>query len=361
MDYFWISLNVIILIITGITTSFTDIKKGKIMNKHIISVILFVFTANIIYFRDISRVIPIIFNMSFSLFMGFMIWLGNLWTAGDAKLFVAYSSLLSGLLMSSSFFTIPVLIMINTVTPIFFFYLFLIMKKTTRNEKIEVLMDVFKPKNVITISLFIFSFTWIVKLLSSYASFISNYFVTITLLFLILYLITNVLKTDILKVSLAIGISRIFLDFSNIFTISFAKDFIFILLGFLLLRFFVLKLGAKVFSSEVKVDELEKGMLILDRIRKEGEKYVKESAVDLSLVGMLRKKQKKYLIENSPVGLNKKEIEYIRRLKMEGKLDFDSLSVHQTLPFAPLLFLGVFITAVIRENIFIYLFNLIFT
>lgn len=361
MDYFWLSLNAVVLVITGFATSLTDIKKGKIMNKHVALVIFSVFAANIIYFQDFSRVASVLLSTSFSLFIGFMIWMGNLWTAGDAKLFVAYSSLLSGFLVPGSFFEIPVLILINTVTPVFFFYLFLIMKRTTRKEKIEVFLDAFSPKNIATISLFIFSFTWIVKLLSAHASFVSNYFVTITLLFLILYFITNFMKTDILKVSLAIGILRLILDFSNIFTLFFAKDFLFILMGFLILRFFILKLGAKVFSSEIKVDELEEGMLILDRIREEGQKYFKESAVDFSLVGMLRKKQKKYLIENSPTGLSRKEVEEIKRLKKEGKLNFDSLSVHQTLPFAPLLFLGVFITFAVRENIFIYLFNLIFT
>ena len=100
-------------------------------------------------------------------------------------------------------------------------------------------------------------------------------------------------------------------------------------------------------------------MIFLDRIKKKNEKYLKESGVEISLLNLLRKKTEKYFIENRPEGITEEEINKLKKLKKEGKLEFDDISVNQTLPFAPILFLGTVITLLAGDNIFIYIFKLL--
>lgn len=349
-------MNIIFIIFFGLMTSFIDIKKGKIKNNQIFSALLFILIFNFIFFHSVKILINTILTMLSALFIGVILWMGNLWSPGDAKLFVAYTGLISNILTSKNILTLPFLILLNTATPFFFFYSFLIFKKTTKRDKKRVLKNMLNLKLIFQISLFIFSFSWIINLLFQFLHLPNNYFITIITLFIILEFIKKT-KLNFQKILVLLSIIRIIFDFSKIFSISFFVNFIFIVFIFMFLRFFILNLGAVALSNSVKIDDLKPGMILLDRIKKKDDKYLKESGVEISLLNLLIKKTEKYFIENRPEGLSEEEVNTLKKLKKEGKLNFEYLLVHQTLPFAPLLFLGTLLTLISGDNIFLYIFK----
>ncbi|MCK9573111.1 MAG: hypothetical protein M0R20_01740 [Candidatus Omnitrophica bacterium] len=81
---------------TGIITTYTDIKNGKIKNTHLIAILSI---AIVIYGASITMGIfklslAIAVNLAVGLLLGFILYVLGTWKAGDAKLFFLYSFLL---------------------------------------------------------------------------------------------------------------------------------------------------------------------------------------------------------------------------------------------------------------------------
>ncbi len=359
MDFWWFFINIIFLIFFGLITSLTDKKEGKIKNKHIVMAIAFGFLANAIYYNG-SFLFQAIIRTSFALFIGLVIWATNLWSAGDAKLFTAYNCILSNILFNQNVLSVPLLVLINTVTPVFFFFMVLILRKTGKKEKIALLKKTASLKNIFMISVFVFSFTWLTEIIFGFFNFTPDYFITIIFLFLLLQAIKKAFK-DVIKLCSVIGVLRVIFDFSKVASLPFLTNFILIVAGFIFLRFFILNLGVKVLTTPVKIKDLKPGMIPFDKIRKKDKKYVKITAAEVSLVNLLEKKVEKGFIEFGKNGLSEEDIKKLGKMKKEGKLEFESINIHQVLPFAPLLFLGVLLTVLARGNIILYIYKLLFT
>ncbi len=108
------SLFLIPLILIGITTSYTDIKYGKIKNIHILLgflyvLLLYLFLAFYSYFViyqpiNLKYLAELVVNGLIALVIGYLLWYFNFWAAGDAKLFSIYSLLIPLEYFSKNYF-----------------------------------------------------------------------------------------------------------------------------------------------------------------------------------------------------------------------------------------------------------------
>jgi hypothetical protein len=250
-------------------------------------------------------------------------------------------------------------LLLNTVAPAFFVLVPYLLIKTTSSQKKEVFKRMLEPRLVASIAAFIFSFSWLVGIFFSYFGLPQNYFLTIIFLFILLEVLERILPFGTLRLSLTVGILRLFFEFKEIFAVPFLANFLLMLAGFLVLRFFVLYLGIYVFSTPVEIPNLKAGMIPLEGIRKEKGRYEKINLVDISLFNLLRQKKIKFLFDNRPTGLTKEDVELLNEMYRKGELKFSQLLIQQTIPFAPLLFLGALLTLLFKGNLFIYLQSLI--
>ena len=150
------------IILIGLFTSYEDIKEGKIRNKYIIlaliyTLLAYVFIITIYYFGGVpiraEYFIEFIINGVIALLVGFLLWYSRVWTAGDGKLFFAYSLLVP--LSAYSFGYIKyfpsLVILINTFLPIFIFLFVGLLLKTTRQQKVDSAKKILSLNNIISL------------------------------------------------------------------------------------------------------------------------------------------------------------------------------------------------------------------
>lgn len=353
------------ILFLGIVTSYQDIKIGKIRNKWILWAVYYSVLVNIIitifYFLNGTEIrsayfIELGLTVLLSLTMGVIIWLAGLWTAGDAKLFFAFSILLP--LEIYKYGHIPFLssanILINTFTPIFIFLAFSLLFKTSLKQKIFHLKKSFEPKQIFQLFVFLFAFFWVIELVGKIFNLSLNYFSSIIFLLLLIILLERALKSKLFSVVLIIAISRIFFDASS-YTPEHLKFLFFIWMSFILLRFFFLYLGFNFLTKQVDINLLKSEMVPAERIYVENKNYKKESIMHFGFFSHTPEKTKKknYLFDVTAKGLTKMDVQKLK--KLEKKLGFEHLRIHQTLSFAPFMFAGVLLTILFQGNLFIYL------
>jgi len=137
----------------------------------------------------------------------------------------------------------------------------------------------------------------------------------------------------------------------NIYIIDFFKYFLILFIFWILVKGFILDLSKKLFFKKVKITELEKGMIPIEAIIKKEKKYKKEKHNLL----LFLKNENDYLFDIMPEGLTKDDIIKIKRLLKNGKLKFRNMKIHQTIPFAPFIFLGTIITMLVQGNLLVFL------
>lgn len=346
------------IILLGIITTYTDFKEGKIKNKHIVMALAYSFIVYIILiFLNISTIrigyfIELLIMWALTLVTGFIIWHVGLWTAGDAKLFFAFTTLIPLSVFKHGH--IPYFdstnILVNTFVPAFFFLFFLLMFKTNLKQKIFFLKKSLQPKEIFGLTIFLFAFTWIIKIMFKTANLPMNYFITIFLLFLIMVLLEKVIFISLFKIVIVISIFRMIFDYS-IYSLDFIKGFVLILALFIFLRFFIIRMSFYSLTKEIDIGLLKKGMVPAESVYIEKGKYKKQDLMFFSLCTFLQEKVKKKNYLFSPTDpLSEKNVKKLK--KLEKKLGFEHLRIQQTVPFAPFLFFGVLLTLLAQGNIF---------
>jgi len=348
------------ILIFGFITSYTDLKEGKIKNKYIIMALAYSFIIYLILIilnRSTVRAgyfIELLIMCMLSLVLGFIIWYAGLWTAGDAKLFLAYSSLvpLSVYKYGHIQYFDSTNILINTFIPVFLFLFATLLFKTNLEQKIFFLKKACNPKRILELAVFLFAFSWLIKILFQFVKIPLNYFLIVFILFLIMVFLEKLTSLSPLKLTIVIGFLRLLTD-SSIFSLTFLTEFLFLLITFILLRFFILNMGFYMFTKEMDVKLLEPGMVPAEALYEEDGEYKKEKLIFYSLFSYLegQTKKKKYLIEPTSEGLTEENVMKLKRL--EKKLGFEHIKIQQTTPFAPYMFFGTLLTIALKGNAFI--------
>jgi hypothetical protein len=328
--------------VLGILTSYEDIRFGKIRNIYTFGFFISAILANIFLFAlgiaSSQYFISTMINTIIALAVSFCLWWTRVWSAGDAKLFTAYSALVPLVYYSNndvSYFP-SMIVLINTFVPVFLVNL-VTMIGALREIKIS-------AKEIGAMVLAVFGLSWLSRIIVTIFGLSANYVSIIVLTYLLFWLIKKIrlTKSNNLIFMVSLCLLRIIVD-RTIFSLDFLKMFIIITVGFGIITLVMRKTFDALYVKQIKSGSLKQGMVIEKGIIKNKTKFSIENGAE---------KQKDYLVESTPEGLTKADIDLIK--KNLKKLEFKTIPVLKTIPFAPLLFFGVIIT-IIAKGVFVSL------
>jgi len=351
------------ILFLGIVTSYEDLRYGKIKNKWIMLALIYSIIINAVLlslnYYDSRYLIRFLINGLLSLIIGFIIWYSNLWTAGDAKLFFAYSLLVPSTIFTKGnfqYFTFMD-ILINAFVPISFFYFISAIFKTSINTKIQHLKAAINPKIVSIVLLYAFGFSWALRMLFDFLKLETNNFL-ISIILIILYMtLSRLAEAKAAYIFLLTSILRLFLDSSAI-SYGSIKFLFLISISIVLFRYFVMNLGDEEFTKSVPIKSLKRGMLPAEIIFWHKKKFIKRKLIRQTFFSKYNRKIKgKSIFNVKPEGLTSREVKFIKNIKMP----FKRLRVYQTSGFAIYLFMGVLITIILNGNILTFVANEIFS
>lgn len=338
--FFWFG-NLFLICLLGFGTSYTDLKKGIIPNKFVFPAIAGAFILNFLNGFDF---LPFLLNGFLAFLLGFFLWLASLWSAGDAKLFLAFA-----LLVPFSFYNQALLfpafsILINSFVPMFILLLALVVARTGTKQKLAALKQALEPKLVASAAIYLFSFYWLLEITLPFLPLQLDFFTMSLALFILVSAVEFLFpKKSIYAFALLCPI-LFFLRLEKILTAEFALFFISFMIAILLLLFFVLKLGFSCFGKQVKVSDLKEGTALLEIPVMRNGKVQKKSPMLPSFVNIFSEAKEKPFVEARPKGLTKEDLSKLKKAMAEGKLSFKSILVQETLPFAPLIFIGTILS-----------------
>jgi peptidase A24-like protein len=345
-------------------TSFEDIKYGIIKNKYIIFALIYSFIVNLILhfyvyikqgFINYNYTIQLISNIIFVLIFGGILWYNKFWTAADTKLYVAYTALVPLSIYNFGYIKhIPsITILVNTFLPLSIIYSINVLIKTNMSIKWEILKKVLEPKNFIVSFLFIFSISWIPRLLIDYFNIKISFINTIILILIFSTFIRNTLKEKTTHILVIICIFRLIFD-KHVYSLEFFKRFVLLVFIVLVFRSFFLKLGKMVYTKKIKVKDIKKGMILEDTIYKTGKKYKIDSEENIIKKEIEEKKSfngKIVYFKHTGDGLDDFDIKKIKKLNEQNKLNFKFVNINKITPFAQYMFFGVLFTLFFKGNI----------
>ena len=350
---------ILVIVILGIITSYQDIKIGKIKNKWTFSAIIIGLILNTIILSYSSSTMLFRYYLNLIISIGFsvLLWINYFWSAGDVKLFVAYVALLPIAFTNSKYPSF--ILFINTIVPYFFYLLLKSLVFTKLKDKKYVLIDAIKQLPIKFIIFFVIS--WAIRSLSNYLGNESR--VVYYIMLMVGYMIINLLVAqifDLVKINkkyififyLFVGIIRISFNYEIITDISYIKSVFYVTLLFIFIKNIAYGLGMKSFIKEVKIIKLKPGMLLVENILKNKGKYEKRKVVATDLFSSKA-------LNYKPEGIENKEIQKLKQLYKNKKLDFNTIKVQESVAFAPIMFLGVIITILINTSIITYIMGVV--
>ena len=357
MEMLWFFLPAIIIL--GVMTSYTDIKFGKIKNKHIILLLLYIliayitlifvgflvgFTMRATYLFDLG------INMLIALIFGFVAWHFRIWSAADAKLFFAYSGLVPLTAYSNTYFAYfpSFVILVNIFFPVFIYYVIKSIFFTSSREKISFIKKI-KAGQIPSTVFGVFSSIWISRFLTIFIKIDIGLLGNILIMVSLFYLIRRIMvKMGMWRFAILLFLFGIILDYSYLFTLQFFWRFISFSI-ILIPMFFILMFSRILMIRFVEIKDLKTGTVLYDYIYYEKGKYKRMEEQEVTGSKII-KKESLLKMGDRAEGLTDEEVKKIKDLRKRGKLDFSSITVLQTLPFSPFLFLGVILTIIAGGN-----------
>jgi Archaeal Peptidase A24 C-terminal Domain len=324
------------ILVFGIWTSYTDIKKGVIKNYSILLLVLAAIILNIFFTKTfITNPVSSAVNIILAVVGGILLWLAGMWSAADAKLYIAFS------------FLLPIMffpILVNSFVPLFIFFFFYVIAKTSIKEKREIAVELAKPKPVLSILIAVLALMSVSYIISHEFNISLNYFLTVIIFFAIFWLVEQKFKLKLNYFFLALIILSVLFFHNLILTTRFLLNWIISSLMILLVVFLVY-LGKFVYTYPVKLTKLKEGMIPAEMILKKDGKYFKKPVAFLTVLTMLRERTAaKPVFGYNPDGIKDGDIKNIIKLYKGKKLNFDEIKICKTMHFAPFIFLGILIT-----------------
>ncbi|MBN2067359.1 MAG: hypothetical protein JW744_02735 [Candidatus Diapherotrites archaeon] len=346
-------LNIAAITLLGISSAYTDLHSGKIPNRAVFPAI---FVAIALNFLNSGSWNTFIVNGALAFLFGFVLFLGRLWSAADSKLFLAFALLFPISLYGPDFMFFPSFaIILNAFIPAFFGLFIFALIRTSREQKLAALKSTFHPKTVAGLAIVLFAFYWLLFLFFSALRVPLDFFIIVLLLFFFVAAVELVFPEKFVFVCAAISAFFLWFCFAEASQPGFAANFFIILAVMLVLRFFVLHLGFFSFGVRKELRELKPGMVVLEGVYEKNGLLEKKKLFFPSLVNVMQDIQTNYVIDLSVTGLREQDIEMLKQAKKDQRLMFHSLLVQETLPFAPILFLGVLISLACPAHVLCFL------
>jgi len=352
------------VILLGIITSYEDIQYGKVRNKLLLvflvfNLVLLVLTMSgsgtadfLVYLRDVFV------NTICALIAGYVLWKGNIWPPGDAKLFATFAFILPLSYYSGNYLPVfpsfALLINIFSVALVFVIvHIFAMLVSTSTYKAPDLKLQIAEKLQILREK-------WLEYL---------NYTLGMVSLFLFVNLVSRplqqVLQPYIPGFSLLLFI-MVFMFFHKLMAFIKGKNFIAVFFVVTLLFFAMLVFWEKVSLVHALViikDSIQKGLMIfilMSAINSLFISYLKISEEKKVRVGELSRKnvltQDSYKeirqkIEDfghiQPQGLASEQIEKIKK-KFPAEKEFTE---YRTMGFAPTIFLGVLVTMYLKQSV----------
>ena len=282
------------LLIFGGWISYWDIKKGEIKNYSILLLILVAILINIFFTKAfVNFPLASFLNIFLGIAAGVIIWIAGVWSAADAKLFIAIIFLFPVTFYSYQAGYFPgFAILTNSAIPLFLFLLFQSLTKTSLKEKREALVSHLKTSFILRLLLISSAIYCLTFLVSQFLKIRIEYLIWLILLFLIFWFVEQKLKISltyffILIIVLAVPLALIFnLPLFTLFSLTLVL-FFFSLIFFL---FFILTLSVSLFTDSVKIANVKEGMIPAEMIVEEEGKMVKKPITFLTFLVLLRER-----------------------------------------------------------------------
>ena len=356
-------------LLLGIITSYTDVKYGKIRNKHLLYFMLFgiiIYSAFFLYnfindqsltfILDVggeeisySFLVQTITNFIAAVVIGVGIWIFNIWNAADAKLFITFALLIPATAYTNEYIRYfpSFVIIINALIIIMIFLLIQIIRKDRSLFKKSLFNLIKKPKEIYYNIQMVFIIEWAIAFLFTVFNIQQmTIFFIVGALFILLTLakhLRKIVEKFNYIVILAI-IFRFFIDFDYLFSVSFLIRFSIIVALFVFLRMLLEDVSEKAFSKKIHVKNLEPGMTTSQFLVDNGKKIILKKNDGKSIKG-------KNFIVPSIEGFTKEEIEKIQKAHKKGKLGFQYVEISTKTFFAPFLFSSVILTLLIGGSL----------
>lgn len=238
------------IILIGLFTSYQDIKTNKIKNILIVySIITSIILNTTIFIKDFNTQYnnqyysQFLINLIITVIICIVLWLFKFWPAGDAKLIIAYTSLIPITIYSlDNIKYLPSFsLFVNIFVPYTLFFVFysFFFKKTNH---IFILKSLNYKQLLITI-FSIFVIMWPIDYLSYQIPFL-NSFVTKIILIISLFSLLNLVSTKLFKDSIIpyflLALLRLIIQFNKISNFNFIKIFMIYCILFLFLKYFIM-------------------------------------------------------------------------------------------------------------------------
>lgn len=327
--------------ILGALLSLRDLKESKIRNIDVLAVFLAGVGLSLLEIDTISLK-DFAFTLFLSMLVGFSFWKMGVWSAGDGKLFAAYSAFLPAQAYASLF---PSQFLLYNVFLIsFFIWLPSVFIKTTLAQKKGAFEIAFGKNSVLNLVLMLFGVFWA---LGKSFQFLGVDVLVFYLLaaFLLLYLIRIVFPAKLTLVLLVVAIARTFFD-ASVFSFDFAANFVLLVFG-ILLAYWIGLLSHYVSFDPRMLRDLRSGDVPFGIVRKKGSK--KDFDFDLFMRRHFGMRANSILAS----GFEKADVSKARRLKaLVG-----GFVVKKRIAFVPLLSVALVVTILIGQDIFLYVFS----
>lgn len=344
------------LIVLGIWISYYDIKKGKIKNYSLLILVLVAIFINVFFTRAfIELPLASFLNVLFGVFLAVMIWIAGLWSAADAKLFIAINFLFPVTFYKYHPGYFPgIALLVNLALPLFLFLFLQIMAKTNLKEKKKALLSHLKLSFILRLLLMISAIYCITSFVSSFFKFRIEYLIWLVSIFSLFWFVEQKLKIKLTYFFVSIILFTVLLSFVFDLPLFIFSSLPFILFFFFLIFFLfvIITLGIPLFTRSVEIDKIKEGMIPAEMIVEENGNFAKRPITFFTFLALLRQRTKfKPIIGFNPDGLGKEEIQELRSLYTKGLLKFKELKISITVPFAPILFFGALLTYFLKSPI----------
>jgi len=342
----------------GIITSYTDIKEGKIRNKHLLTAFIFSIILYLSLFLlqkiNLDIILMTLINFGIGAVVAFFLWFLGMWSAGDAKLFAVYLFMIPVFFYKLKTYTFLTLL-INVIIPAAAFFIIVLLIKTKIQEKLTLLKKFASFKSLVHSILLVFCTGWIIELIFSLLKIPSNLIFNMILILGIDKLIRKVWKYNVLYIYALISVIRIVFQWQKMLTFNFWISFLIFTVGFMILRGLIFDMSFFLFSKEIMVKDLKLGMILAENIvrNKRKNKIAYQKVLSSGLFSTSQLNNPHFLLTHSIEGLTQQDINLL------NKLHIKNIKIQQTIPFAPFMFFGALIILIFGVDV-ISIFYLIF-
>jgi len=351
-------------VVFGAVTSYTDVKHGKIRNIHVLLLIAAGLLLNVFYTRLLlypsldpkSDFFQTVTNMAISLLFGFSLYMAGLMPAADAKLFFGYATLLPVFIYKHGYVSYfpSLVLLINSVIPVAIFYITTSLLRMDLKFMKKEVKESFSPKNLAKTILFIFGLFFIFQPVFSYFNFQPDVLTSSVILFICMELTKKIKPSHLYVLCVILSVARIIFFYSTIASVSFLANFFTTLFAFVLLRILISGIVDFSFTKDVKIKDLRPGMILGECLVREKGGFVKKESMLFTIFDIFRSVKESFSLDVC-TSLTEKDIRKLKEYRKGGKLEFNTVKIANTVPFAPFLFFGVLLTFFLQGSLFYYL------